>query len=125
MLIKEENCVELINNYNRKHWQPLFDFIPKFEKEGLTSFEISSLGFDFSGVVDELGILIIFDWTEWKGKYAMVEPNFDFDSTDLVSKCKLISAIMRQDRFSDGALDGNIESGLILKLLKSIEKQVG
>jgi len=55
------------------------------------------------------------------------DKNFDFDSVDLVTKCKLITAIVRNDRFCEGALADTdladtFESGLILKILKSIQK---
>ena len=52
------------------------------------------------------------------------DENFDFDSTDLITKCKLITAIVRNDRFCEGALVAAFESGLILKILKSMEKEV-
>jgi len=50
--------------------------------------------------------------------------NFDFEATDLLTKCKLITAIVRNDRFREGALVSAFKSGLILKILKSIEKEV-
>lgn len=52
------------------------------------------------------------------------DESFDFDSADLIKKCKLITAIVRNDRFCEGALVSAFESGLILKILKSIEKTV-
>ena len=50
--------------------------------------------------------------------------DFDHDTLDLPTKCKLITAIVRNNRFCDGVLVSAFESGLILRILKSIEKQI-
>jgi hypothetical protein len=52
------------------------------------------------------------------------DENFDFDTVDLLTKCKLITAIVRNDRFCEGALVSAFNSGLILRILKSIKKDV-
>jgi hypothetical protein len=49
---------------------------------------------------------------------------FDYDSVDLVTKCKLISAIVRNDRFCDGALASSFASGIMYKIIRSIEDEV-
>ena len=43
---------------------------------------------------------------------------------DIPMKCKLITAIVRNDRFCEGALVSAFNSGLILNILKSIEKEI-
>ncbi len=55
---------------------------------------------------------------------ALYNDEFDFDTLDIPEKCKLITAIERNDRFWDGALVSAFESGLISRILKSIEKQL-
>ena len=50
---------------------------------------------------------------------------FDYGTVDLATKCKLLTAIVRSDRFCEGALEAAFRSGLVLKLLKSIEREVG
>jgi len=70
-------------------------------------------------------MIISFDWGSWdEGRKIASDENFDFDTTDLLTKCKLITAIVRNDRFCEGALVSAFESGLILKILKSIENEV-
>jgi hypothetical protein len=49
---------------------------------------------------------------------------YDFDSLSLTEKCKLITGIVRSDRFSSGVLTAEFNNGKILKILKSIERQV-
>ena len=49
---------------------------------------------------------------------------FDFDTVDILTICQLFTAIVRSDRFCEGALDSAFESGIVLKLLKSLQKQL-
>ncbi|RMH64436.1 MAG: hypothetical protein D6677_04715 [Calditrichaeota bacterium] len=61
----------------------------------------------------------------WKeGTKIVSDASFDFDTLDLITKCKLITYIVRQDRFNEGFLVSQFESGLMLKILKSLEKEV-
>jgi len=52
------------------------------------------------------------------------DESFDFDTVDLETKCKLITAVVRNDRFCEGTLLSAFKSGFVLKILKSIEKEV-
>jgi hypothetical protein len=85
----------------------------------------SSIVTQFLKIVYELPIIISFDWSSWEGgrKIARNE-NFDFDTIDITTKCKLITAIVRNDRFCEGALVSAFDSGLILKILNSIKKDI-
>ena len=78
----------------------------------------------FIDIVYNMPIIISFKWYEWDEGRKMGKSGFDFDSVDIPTKCKLITAIVRNDRFCDGALVSAFESGIILKILKSIERQV-
>lgn len=142
-VLKEHDYLERINSYTLSDWQPLLDLIPRIESEdkfgesigvNLTDDEetITIPQFFESGIVSEfremvykIPIMIDFDWPDWKeGREMASDTDFDFDSVDIPTKCKVISAIVRNDRFCDGALAGAFERGLILKVLKSIEKQL-
>jgi hypothetical protein len=69
--------------------------------------------------------IMIFDWISWdEGKKMIENRNFNFDTINIATKCKLITSILRNDRFCDGALIEAFESGLILRILQSIEKQL-
>ena len=71
-------------------------------------------------------IILNFRWMDWEeGTKIYQDDSFDMDSIDIPTKCKLITAIIRQDRFCAGALASAFESGLVLRLLKSIQKEVG
>ena len=79
----------------------------------------------FRKVVYNMPIMISFDWMAWdEGRKIARDQDFDYDAIDIPTKCKLITAIVHNDRFCDGALVFAFEPGLILKILKSIERQV-
>lgn len=143
MVLSEENHIQTINFYTRQDWKPLFDLISQIESipnfDHSESIEINnkdsvvhiphvkevSIVREFRKVVYEIPIMIGFDWGAWDEGRRMVNGSaFDFDSVDIPTKCKLITAIVRNDRFCEGALIDAFESGLILEILKSLKKQV-
>ena len=140
MLIKAEQS-EQIYDYTLEQWQPLLDLIPVIEqtpvfgkKSGgrvdedqtitLPHYTPSKIIQQFLDTIYTIPIIIDFDWPGWGEGREMTHPNFDLDSADLVAKCKLITAIARKDRFCEGVLISKFESGLILRILKSIENEV-
>jgi len=142
MLIDEKNYKDKIDSLTHQDWKPLLALIPKIENtstfgewSGGTAEEEGVIHFpycmpepivaQFLEVVYAIPIIIGFDWGAWdEGRKIASDENFDLDSTDLLTKCKLITAIVRNDRFCEGASVSAFESGLILKILKSIEKAV-
>ena len=142
MILDEQHCVAPINAYTQQDWEPLFALIPKIEntlvfgewieedkdEEGFIQFpycEPAPVVSQFLKIVYAIPVVINFDWGAWdEGRSMAGDKNFDFDSTDLITKCKLITAIVRNDRFCEGALVAAFESGVMLKILKSIEKEV-
>ena len=79
----------------------------------------------FIDVVHDIPVIISFDWGSWnEGRRIARDEKFDFNTIDIPAKCKLITAIVRNDRFYEGALVNAFESGLILRIIKSIEKQL-
>ena len=144
-ILNQENYAEQINSYSRHHWAPLLDLIPEIEQADkfeydpdlefeaklargiidLSSSNETELVERFREIVYEIPIIIGFDWASWDEGRAMAgNEDFDYDSVDIPTKCKLITAIVRNDRFCTGALAEAFESSLILKVLKSIKKQV-
>ena len=142
MVIDEKECSVKINALTQQDWQPLLALIPEIEniaKAGewkggeknpdgsisMPRFEGAPVFHKFLNAIYSIPIIINFDWGAWKeGQQIANNADFDFDTLDLVTKCKLITAIVRNDRFCEGALVSAFESGLILKILKSIEKEV-
>ena len=142
MLLDENNYKEQIHAFTQQDWQPLIELIPKVESTlklgewaGEEKDEVETIQFpyckeepivsQFLDIVYRLPIIISFDWGAWEeGREIASNDDFDHDTLDLPTKCKLITAIVRNNRFCDGALVSAFESGLILRILKSIEKQI-
>ena len=142
MLLNEENYQERILGYSRRDWNSLLKLIPLIEETKkfgesrggnelakdlfeLPYLDPAEIVSEFMRVVYEMPIIISFDWGSWdEGRNIASDMNFDFDTIDIPTKCKLITAIVRNDRFCEGALVNAFEKGLMLKILKSIEKQM-
>lgn len=142
MLVDEKNCKSEINALSYQDLQPLIALIPEIEKtskfgkwyggtknkdEVIISpySEPASIVSKFVEIVYSIPIIIEFNWPAWdEGQKILRNKQFDFNTIDLVTKCKLITAIVRSDRFCSGALVSEFEKGLILKILKSIKKEV-
>jgi len=142
-VLKPENYLERINSYTELDWKPLLDMIPEiavtndfgrvdedldFEKTGvlhLSPYIKSEITLKFLEVVYEMPIIIDFNWPAWdEGRKMVSDETFDYDTIDIPEKCKIITAICRNDRFCDGRLIEAFESGMMLKVLRSIENQL-
>jgi len=143
-VLKPDNYIEKINSYSEHDWKPLLDLIPKSEKvekfgddtEAMKLLEKGILDMspyveheiveEFRVVVYSIPIAIDFNWGAWdEGRKMVSDVNFDYDTIDIPQKCKIITAIVRNDRFSSGRLVEAFESGMMLKVLKSIERELG
>jgi len=143
MILNENNYIETINGLSKNDWLPLIDLIPKIEKvdkfrddtEAMKLLEQGILDMDpyeehpivqqFRDVVYSIPIMIDFNWGAWdEGRKMVSDEDFDYDSIDIQTKCKIITAIVRNDRFCSGRLVETFESGMMLKILKSIRKQL-
>jgi len=141
--LNENNYIETINGFSSSDWKPILDLIPEIEQtstfgemkggeknaEGIIVIPClteSSVVSRFHKIVYDMPIIIDFDWGSWhEGREMARDENFDFNSVDIPTKCKIITAIVRNDRFCEGALVSAFESGIILKILKSIRQQTG
>ena len=142
MFLHETNHEETINAFTRQQWQPLLDLIPEIESatafgqwSGADSGEQGALVVPscapgpvvsrFFEIVYGMPVVISFDWGAWdEGRTIASDKDFDLDALDLPTLCKLITAIVRNDRFCEGALVAAFESGLVLRILGSIQKQI-
>ena len=142
MILNDENHREIIESYSEQDWKPLFDLIPEIEKtsnfgeivegeRGTTGiiqmpyYKESSIITLFLKIAYELPFIISFDWGSWdEGRNIAQNEDFDFDTIDIPTKCKLITAIVRNDRFCEGTLISAFNSGLILKIIRSIRNSI-
>jgi len=142
-VLKPDNYIEKINSYTEQYWQPLLDLIPEIEKVDkfgddseamkllergiidMNPYEEHPVVQQFRDVVYSIPIMIDFNWSAWdEGREMVSNEAFDYNSIDIPTKCKIITAIVRNDRFCSGRLIEAFETGMMLKVLKSIQKQL-
>ena len=142
-VLTDKNYKKKINSYTELDWKPLLELIPEiietkefgriddeldFKKTGvihLSPYILSEIVKKFLDIVYNMPIIIDFSWGSWdEGRKIAGDEKFDFNTMDIPTKCKLITAIVRNDRFCDGVLIEAFESGLIPKILLSIRKQL-
>lgn len=142
MFLSKDNYIEKIQSFTIEDWKPLLELIPIIEttKEFSVISEITKsddgvlivphahehkVVSQFQKIAYQMPIVIDFDWKSWdQGRKIFKDENFDFDTTDICTICKYITTIIRADRFSEGALVSVFNSGQILRMLKSIERQI-
>ncbi|MEA5032131.1 MAG: DUF6508 domain-containing protein [Sphaerochaeta sp.] len=122
---------------SQDQWKKLFDLIPEIEnttyfgevtcKDGIiypsTWAEIVNR---FHEYVYEIGLVVDFDWPHWdEGKQILSIEDPDLFKYPAVTLCKLLTAIVRSERFVEGNLIAYFEDGTILKILRALEKHYG
>ena len=137
-----KNISSTVENISKKNWDKLFKLIPEIEKTkgfiqsgGIVEDPNNPDGFmvtpiiekkivwDLERTLDELNLLIAFDWPNWD-EGRKIASNQDFENKDTVTLLKLISAFIRNNRFCDGALAEKFEDKSIEKILKQIKKNI-
>ena len=143
-VLKPDNYIVRINSYTGQDWKPLLDLIPKIEavekfgddseamkllEQGIFSmypYVEHEILEEFRDVIYSIPIVIDFNWGAWdEGREMVSDNNFNYDSIDIPTKCQIITAIVRNDRFCSGRLVDAFETGMMLKVLKSIQRQLG
>jgi len=142
-VLKSENYIEKINSYTKEQWKPLIDLITKIEKVEKFGDDTKAMKLLEQGIIDmnpyvehkivtefreacySIPIIIDFDWGSWnEGREMVSDDKFDYDTIDIPTKCKIITAIVRNDRFCSGRLVDAFDTGMMLKVLRSISKQL-
>jgi len=137
MIVILEDLPEHVSNITRDQWKKLFAMIPEMEnttdygeivfKDG-TIYTATRAGIvdRFHAYVYEIGLVIDFDWPHWdEGRQILSDENTDLSKYSVVTLCKLLTAIVRSDRFVEGNLIAFFENSTILKILRGLEKHFG
>lgn len=99
-------------------WQMEQGFAPYFRK-GPVAREITRLLYDVK-------LIVPFDWPNWDEGRELLSGN---DLTKLEGQPKhilvgLLTALVRNDRFCEGAWGEAVESGIVRKILKELKKRL-
>jgi hypothetical protein len=123
-------------------WQKLFDLLQEMEStkefgnmsrmkkndKGVFNFpsmEWTPITSAFYDAVHGLGIVPVFDWTKWEeGRLMLDNKDQDFSSLEIITLCKLLTIIIRADRFVDGYLVGQLKRKNVQKIIGAIRDKV-
>ncbi len=75
----------------------------------------------FAQAAYRAGLVFPFDWSEWSDEAARLSADPEaLAQADLVTVAKLLTTIIRQDRFVEGSLGSCVESGLVTDILRRL-----
>ncbi|OFX58697.1 MAG: hypothetical protein A2046_10195 [Bacteroidetes bacterium GWA2_30_7] len=67
----------------------------------------------------------MFDWVSWtEGSDIIKNKDTDYSKLSTEILCKLITVIIRANRFNEGYLVISFEKGIILKILKGLKQNI-
>lgn len=123
-MVQLETLPQHLETLTRKDWDKLFDLIPKIERKHVFE-EFSDIILETVGVIHDLKINPIFDWMGWKeGEVIINDTRFDYHSLDTTTLCKLLTSILRADRFTEGFLVNSFSNGTMLKICKALRHNI-
>ena len=139
-MITLEELPEQIQNLSEQDWNRLFSFIPKIEKansfgkivvdqkteDGVMQFPYAvttPLVNDFYHTIYNMKLVVVFDWMDWTEGREMLEKQA-YAGQDVITLCKLLTTIIRADRFSEGYLLSAFKHGDILAILKEMKNRI-
>ncbi|MBK9248771.1 MAG: hypothetical protein IPM69_11805 [Ignavibacteria bacterium] len=141
-MMKEAEFQEYLGTIRKEDWQPLFALLDDIDREinfgnlhGMKEgtggqlyapyWESSEVVSRFIKLVYEMHIVFSFNWMEWEQGNEILRNNAqNYDSLDSLTLCKLITTIVRADRFNDGYLIRCFEEGIVQKILVSLKRNV-
>jgi hypothetical protein len=141
-MIELEKFPDHLQTLRLEDWESLFILLPEIEMtsnfgqlkggESLndgwiampfwSSFEIVDK--TFKAIMD-LNLCPVFDWSNWQEGEAIVNNQaFDYGQIDTIQLCKLLTLIIRADRFNDGYLISCFKKGIMTKIIRSLKENI-
>ncbi len=129
-----------LNSLNQSDWDKLFSLIQPIESHKgydgdwedtdnipagfklTTESEADIIGV-FQNRMYELDLVINFNWGHWDEGRKLVRSG-KYDNVDTITLLKLLTAIIRNNRFCDGALAAAFGDGTIERILKQLKKNI-
>jgi len=138
-MTKPENLSSHVVTLTHNDWKQLFDLLPEIKRikrfgrlvgsQHLPDGTISLPYWAEEEVVSKvfnaayfLGIVVMFDWAAWKEGIAILnDPDADYNKYDLSVLCKLLTIIIRSDKFCEGYMISCFETGTVTKIVEAME----
>lgn len=132
---------EHLKSLKKEQWAKLFSLLEplnsnlehgkligsKKQSDGTVTFPF----FDIGPVVErlvhviyELNIAPAFDWDSWiEGRQILNNQNRDFSTLSPIALCKLLTLILRKDRFLEGFLVSRCNDGTMSRIIGALKKK--
>jgi len=127
----------------QKDWQLLFGLLPEIEQQkkfgklvGSKKMPDGNLSLPFwleDPLVSRffnaayiLGIVTVFDWASWQeGIDILNDPESNYNDYDIETLCKLITLIVKGDKFCEGYLINAFETRTMTKIILALKIKKG
>jgi len=134
-----ENFQNQLESLSHDEWKKLFSLISEIEgsdkfgelaggkevMERVTEmpyWDQAQITQKFVKTMSDLGLVLNFDWMDWsEGREMLQNKGQEYEALDTVTLCKLLTTIIRGDRFNDGLLILNFENGNVLKIIRALK----
>jgi hypothetical protein len=141
-MTRPENLPTHIASLTLKDWQKLFELTPQIRDtnvfgkltgsqklaDGSVSFPYWSEGevvSKFYNTAYMLGLVVAYDWAAWHEGIDMLNDNHEaIDEFEIEDLCKLLTIMIRCDKFCEGYLVNCFERGLVVRVLEAMEVKV-
>ncbi|UFH53479.1 DUF6508 domain-containing protein [Spirosoma sp. KNUC1025] len=138
-MIELEQLTEHLSSIKPSDWNKLFGLMPeidatqkfgevmggdKLPDDSITMPYWSSAKIvdKFFYAVNDLDVVPVYNWTSWKeGKNLLDDNRTNYNNLTIETLCKLLSIVIRADRFSDGYLVSMFTNGKMLKIIRAIK----
>jgi hypothetical protein len=141
--MKLESLSEHLNGLNPAAWNQLYELVQSIyvdnefgkiietEKKPGAYLEFPHWTYtskinEFHRKVYDMDIVVGYDWLEWKDGQAMLkDQDQDYTELDGVTLCKLITMIVRAERFYEGFMNNCFTNGSVLKIVTRLNQLYG
>lgn len=135
MFVEETQLENHLKTISSPDWERLLRFIPALQQKKVFGrweggdqdpYIVPDDDVEhFFDTVHQLGLMVFFDWTTWhKGKEAWANKAYDFNQMTLPELCKMITMLIRSDRFNEGLLVESFDRGIMLRILLAVRQKI-
>jgi hypothetical protein len=141
-MTKPENLPNHIATLSCGDWQQLFDLLPEIKSSarfgrlvGSKCMADGSVSYPYwseEAIVSRffntsyfLGLVVLFDWAAWdEGLVILNNPSSNFLQFDLMTLIKLLTVIIRSDKYCEGYMINSFENGTVIRILEAMQTKI-
>ena len=138
-MIKVKHFIKHLDGISQADWDSLFELLPEIKSTKIfgeliepKKQENGSYTFPYWNSasivdrtldrIDDLDLTPNFDWMHWnEGVEILSTENFNYSTLDKITLCKLLTCIIRLERFCDGNIVHKFEDRTVEKILENLQ----